>query len=544
MWSHPKLSEKYEILEQLGEGNRTRVMRVRSRNVPRDFAVKIFTFTHGKDGEHSRERARREAKALSALQHPHVVTLFEVIELDQSRLALVMDYIEGVRLDRYIKRNGPLEPGLALELTRQLAAALYEAHRQKLIHRDVKPENVIVRGLASGDLFVHLFDFGIVRGPNPSSLTQGFIGSPQFASPEQSQGGEVDARTDVFGLGGTLYFMLTGKPPFSDSTWEAMLERQFEKPAPVSDVQRVPQQLEDLITEMMASDPDDRPEQMKAVVSRIRVIDELEPESEGLGATSTMAESPPILLIPADPSEVTEVSNGWNAERVTELVVGPHVLATRDTSIGFLDQNLDIHVIDPSSGMRRDMKVDLDEAPLALEIWRGGVLALLPDGRVDGWSWEGNRHSVRQPDEAVTSLASFADGRPILGLESGECVIEQPNGSWKTQRVGRSEVEVIAATRDAVAISTPDGSMLVSALSFDVPLRHLGGPADALGFSSDSYLLAIARQGKFVLQNVESRSILSEGVLPPRTRRVAFHENDLCAYVVDNGQLLRFRLRT
>ncbi len=539
MWTHPKLAERYKIIEELGQGTTSRVLRVRSKNVPRDFAVKVFVF-----GAHSsntaRERARREADALSKLQHPHVVTLFEVLELDANHLVLVMDYIDGVRLDRYVKRHGPMPVPRALSVAKQLATALYEGHRRKLVHRDMKPSNVIVRGLASGDLFAHLFDFGIVRGPAPSSLTQGFIGTPEFASPEQSTGGDVDARTDIFGLGATLFFMLTGKAPFPDADmWEAMLEREIVDAPRASEFADVPDYIDDFLAEMMATNPEDRPEHMKRVVARLRGL-EKEFDEASL-RESTNVEAPPVLLLPVEPSEITEASFGWEAERVTEVVVGPHVLATRGSAVGFIDQDLNVHAVDPSRPMRKMIATGLSEPPKGLVIWDKGAMVLRSDGSVVSYTWDGETREVREADGDVTAIGGFPDGRAVIGLKTGVCLVEQPNGTWKGNRVGRSAVERLAATRESVAMSSPDGAMLVSALSFDVPLMHLGKPIDSMGFSDDAYLLGVARGNKFMVLNVANRRELSSGLLPPQTRQIAFESTNLCAYVIESGKLLRFR---
>jgi hypothetical protein len=298
--------------------------------------------------------------------------------------------------------------------------------------------------------------------------------------------------------------------------------------------------VDQLVADLMATEKDDRPEHMKRVVARIGVAyDEIETTTL---SEPTNDEAPPMLLFPAEPSEVTEASVGWDAEQVTDLVVGPHVVGVRGTGVGFFDQDLGVHVVDPRRGLRRVVRTRLDAPPRALELWDEGVMLLAADGAVLAFGWDGSRRTVREADPDVTCIGGFPDGRAIVGLRTGECLVEQPNGSWKGHRAGRSQVEVVAASKDGVAVSSPDGAMLVSAQSFDVPLMHLGKPVDSFAFSSDAYLLGLAREGGYVVKNVGTRAELSKGKLPPGTRAVAFHENDLCAYLVDAGRLLRFRL--
>jgi hypothetical protein len=335
--------------------------------------------------------------------------------------------------------------------------------------------------------------------------------------------------------------MLTGDPPFPDADmWEAILERELTEAPKVSDIIDVPAELDELLGDMMATNPDDRPEHMKIVVQRIADAKQAF-ESQSL-RESTNIEAPPILLRPAEPSEVTEASVGWDADHVTDIVVGPHILGTRGAAIGFLDQELDLHVVDPSRNLLKQIPTKLDRPPVAIQLWDQGVMLLTSDREVVGFDWDGNRRVIRPADDAVTCIGGFPDGRAIIGLKTGECLVQQPNGSWRGHRAGRSAIQLIAATRDAVAISSPDGAMLVSALSFDVPLMHLGKAADGLGFSNDSYLLGVARNGYYAVQNVGNRQMLSDGALPVGATTVAFHKNSLCAYVVDSGRLLRFRL--
>jgi serine/threonine protein kinase len=207
---------KYRIYAKLGSGGMGAVYRAQRTIIGDDVAIKILHFNQNESPE--AERFRREAQAAARLKHAHAVSIFDFGISDDGRQYLVMELVEGESLRQLIKRQGRLSPAFAAEIISQVCAALDEAHRHNIVHRDIKPDNIIVdrRGAKPE---VTVLDFGIakLRGDSATTLTQtgSVLGTPHYMSPEQCLGEELDGRSDIYSLGIVLYEMLTGLVPFN-----------------------------------------------------------------------------------------------------------------------------------------------------------------------------------------------------------------------------------------------------------------------------------------------------------------------------------------
>jgi serine/threonine protein kinase len=210
----------------------------------------------------------------SRLGHPHIVDIIDSGRTAEGQFYFVMEFLEGESLADVIAR-GPVEPRLALTLVSQMAEALDSAHKAGVIHRDLKPDNVIVlqRG---GRPFVKLVDFGLAKAVSPSAgqkqTTVGIImGTPQYMAPEQAAGLPVDSRADLYALGLVLYELLTGEPPLTGETASLVMAAHISTPAPrLPD--RFPSALRDLVARMLAKHPDVRPASMADVLDELRAI--------------------------------------------------------------------------------------------------------------------------------------------------------------------------------------------------------------------------------------------------------------------------------
>jgi serine/threonine protein kinase len=200
-------------------------------------AVKILHADQLRDAQ-APERFRREAQAAARLKHQNAVTIYDFGVSDDGLVYLVMELVEGQSLRRMIKEQGPLLPSVAAEIIAQACAALDEAHRQNIVHRDIKPDNIIVATSAAG-LRVKLLDFGIARLRDMSTLgnltqTGSVMGTPHYMSPEQCLGEELDGRSDIYSLGIVLYEMLAGVVPFNSPTSMAVVVQHVStSPAPL-----------------------------------------------------------------------------------------------------------------------------------------------------------------------------------------------------------------------------------------------------------------------------------------------------------------------
>jgi serine/threonine-protein kinase len=207
-----------------------------------------------------RERLRREARAVAALDHPNVVPLYEAGE-ENGTVFIVTRWVEGTELGMLLHREGPLDPATAARTAAQIAAALELAHEKGLVHRDVKPSNVIV----TPEGHVYLTDFGLAkRAETAAGLTAGdqMLGTVDYVAPEQIEGSEPDARSDMYSLGCVLYEMLAGEAPFAAhkggmaKMWAAVNA----EPQPISERRPdVPPALDAVMRKAMSKNPDDRP---------------------------------------------------------------------------------------------------------------------------------------------------------------------------------------------------------------------------------------------------------------------------------------------
>jgi serine/threonine protein kinase len=229
------LSGRYETSERLGSGGMSNVWKATDRILERTVAVKILA-EHLSDDERFVARFRREALAVAKLIHPNIVQVYDT-GVDDGRHYIVMEYVEGRSGAQILQRSGPVEPEIAAEIGIQSCAGLDYAHRRGIIHRDVKPGNLMIVGgpVGGGEMVVKLTDFGIARAIEQTRITQvgSVVGTAAYLAPEQVRGEEATPATDVYALGVVLYQFLTGRLPYEGSSLaELAVRQQNEKPLP------------------------------------------------------------------------------------------------------------------------------------------------------------------------------------------------------------------------------------------------------------------------------------------------------------------------
>ncbi len=244
---------QYQILEEIGRGGMAIVYRAFQPSLNRHVAVKVLPRQFSFDGEFV-ERFHREAKAAASLRHPNIVVIYDVGQQDDVHY-IAMELLEGPTLKDLIQQQGSLPPERVVHIVRQAASALDYAHRQGFVHRDVKPANIFV----GSDDHTTLADFGIAKAASGTQLTRSgvLMGTPEYMSPEQAQGLDIDHRTDVYALAIAAYQMLSGRVPFGGTTPHAVLYQQIHEPPPPIRTLRpdLSPGLEGVLDKSLAKDP-------------------------------------------------------------------------------------------------------------------------------------------------------------------------------------------------------------------------------------------------------------------------------------------------
>lgn len=265
------LGNRYRLLELIGEGGMALVYKAEDSLLCRAVAVKILRPQYASDAEFV-ERFHREAKAAASLAHPNVVNIFDVGR-EESIDYIVMEYIPGNNLKDVIKQDAPMAVEKALDITRQIGEALHHAHQRNIIHRDIKPHNILVTPEGQ----IKVTDFGIARAISASSFTQAgmVVGSVQYSSPEQVKGGIVGPQSDIYSLGCVLYELLTGSIPFQGDTSISIAMQHLQGSLiPIRELRPdIPASVEEIVEQAMAKEIDQRYPSALAILKAINLAD-------------------------------------------------------------------------------------------------------------------------------------------------------------------------------------------------------------------------------------------------------------------------------
>ncbi|RKD75414.1 serine/threonine-protein kinase [Sinobaca qinghaiensis] len=250
-----RMSDRYEIISLIGVGGMAHVYKANDIILERFVAVKILQPQFNADNDFIR-RFHREAQAATSLHHPHIVNIYDVGE-DEDTYYIVMEYVEGITLKEKITQEGPLPVEEAVEIMKQVLGAIEQAHANRVVHRDLKPQNILIENSTA-----KVADFGIARAASSATITHtnSVIGSVHYLSPEQAKGSVITHRADIYSLGILLFEMVTGSLPFKaeSAVSIALMHIQESIPMPTDRRYGLPQSIENIILRAVEKDPDDR----------------------------------------------------------------------------------------------------------------------------------------------------------------------------------------------------------------------------------------------------------------------------------------------
>lgn len=283
---HDVLDRRYEILERVGGGGMAEVYRARDQLLDRFVAVKVLHTQFSNDEEFVR-KFRREAQGAAKLSHPNIVNIYDVGK-EENKHYIIMEYVSGETLKEKIQREGVLSQEEALSIAREIAEALEHAHRNDLVHCDIKPHNILV----TEEGRIKVTDFGIARAVSSATMTYSgnVVGSVHYFSPEQAKGGAVSAKSDIYSLGVVLYEMLAGTLPFTGETPIGVaLKHLQETPRTVREIRPETAPLvEAIVLKAMAKEPEDRFASVAEMIADIKAAESA--LSGGKSATSAQDE--------------------------------------------------------------------------------------------------------------------------------------------------------------------------------------------------------------------------------------------------------------
>ncbi len=340
---------KFRILRKVGQGGMGAVYEALHLRFNERRALKVMSPDVASDPEFVK-RFEREAILTRRLQHPNAVRVDDIEEAEDGRPYIVMEFVEGQSLKRLIQEEGPLPVPRVCSIIKQVAAALEAAHQLGMVHRDIKPDNIVLLSTTAGEQ-AKVLDFGIAKlkesrlGDTNLTATGVVIGTPQYMSPEQAlgkRGEELDGRSDLYSLGVVMYQMLTGELPFHADTTLALLHAHaFEPPRPIAEVRpdlKLPASISGLVMRCLEKKREDRPASAQALIDELERAEcgaEGKPQAAVLTATRTLekasptAEVRPVTQVRAKETWMRRWSGGWRFL----LLLGSYMLVVGITAV-------------------------------------------------------------------------------------------------------------------------------------------------------------------------------------------------------------------
>jgi serine/threonine-protein kinase len=489
---------RYVIKRKLGSGGMADVYLAEDQELGRRVALKLLNDRHAADDQFV-ERFRREAQSAAGLNHPNIVSIFDRGRAEGTYY-IAMEYLDGRTLKELLVRNGPTPIPIAIDYARQILGALSFAHRNGIIHRDIKPHNIVV----GGDGRLKVTDFGIARsGASQMTEAGSIVGTAQYLSPEQARGAPVDPRSDLYSLGIVLYEMLTGNVPFTgDTPVEIAMKHLSQIPEPPSKLRpEVPHDLDAVVMRALAKEPDQRygsTEEMDADLARVARGVAVAPETE---------------------DAMTQVLSGVGATTAQTMITRPRAVAPPPA---------------PPSYRTPGPYYDYEEPPRGRSIWPWLLaLGLIIAGAIGGWflytkiqQQLDNNRPVAVPDvrlmqrDLATLKIQQAGLKPLVvkgpddSVPAGQVIDENPGGGSK---VGKGSTVTLRVSTGKPKVTVPDvrgrdvnaAIAALAGLGLNAKIVHVYSPQPA-----DTVTGQFPAPGDNVLKGSNVRINISRGAKP------------------------------
>jgi len=434
-WLGKVLDDRYVLNRFLGQGAVGQVYRAQAVQIQREFAAKIVdTRRFGMDQfeEELARRFRTEVEVMSRLRNPHVVSVYEAMQLPAGVFVVIMELVNGPTLKELLKRVGRVKRDIALTIARQIANGLYEAHHLGMVHRDLKPENIMLERLPASGFFVKILDFGIVRVVEGGNATQGFRGTPLYASPEQCQGNPaLDHRSDIYSLGCLLFHLLTGRSPFPGNDALRVMEAHVnQEPPRLKDVYpagRYCDSIELLVRAMMAKDPEARPSSMSEVIKAIDGVlyePQLEEHTNPFPPIAVESLSESTAAASNLVREIVRVCVPQSATGVHSIVA--QALDSSSEQLMIADQAGRVHSINVSDGSLVFSTVAWENSirSLYLNSRYGQILIGDSEGNVLAWDLKREKFErLFSLSDEVSALCTQSHGGIVIGTKKGRVIV-------------------------------------------------------------------------------------------------------------------------
>jgi serine/threonine protein kinase/tetratricopeptide (TPR) repeat protein len=510
------LGNRYEIIQMLGEGGMGAVYKAKDIELGRVIALKVIRPELASDREILR-RYKQELILARQITDRNVIRIFDLGEAGGIKF-ITMEYVEGESLYQILRRQGKVPISEAIDIMRQMLSGLQSAHREGVIHRDLKPGNIMRD--AQGRVVV--MDFGLARSLEGDGMTRTgtMMGTMEYMSPEQAQAKELDARSDIFTVGLICYELLTGKMPYhADSVVASLLKRMQERAAPPSDWDAtIPQPVSELVSMCLERDPAQRWQSAQEIIDR---IDEI----QGRRPPSMMASRPPISLT-SGPVSLSKPPTSLTASSVSTSLVQP--AQPRSKRRIWLDVVLVVIAVSAITAVlfnRRQPKATAgSHAPVSVLVadFQNNTSDALFDGTLEPMlnvALEGasfingyNRGSARQLAEKLPNPTSKLDEQAARLVAVSQGVNAIVTGSLSLRgNAYRLSVEVIDAVTGKILATSDISAANKDNLLLDIP--KLAAPIrKALGDTTPASVQLAATQGSFAASNVEAVHLYSIGM--------------------------------